>query len=209
MFFFQLTMNTHPCPLLLVYIPDSSSVLRTHKPMFSFQLSKMTYLSTQLLVYIPTQAPVHQSASSFSPLRFNLRTYLWTHLLVQVPKRPTYPKIYVPAHFDPFLQANHEDLPVDSTARPHTHRCNRFSSYLFILKLTFRLTTNADLSTHLFYYISTPTPPSHQFINLHVHFNFSRQRKILGFPSTHLLVRVPRNVPENEPTFSSLWLTSG
>ena len=63
----QLTMNTHPCPLLLVYIPDSSSVLRTHKPMLSFQLSKMTYLSTQLLVYIPTQAPVYQPASSFFP----------------------------------------------------------------------------------------------------------------------------------------------
>ena len=61
--------------LLLVSIPDSSFVLRTHKPirncvylfimMLSFQLSKVTYLSTQLLVYMPTEAPVHQPTSSF------------------------------------------------------------------------------------------------------------------------------------------------
>ena len=96
--------------------------------------------------------------------------------------RPTYPKINTPAHFDPFLQVNHEDLLVDSTARPHTHRCNRFSSQLFILKLSFRLTINTDLSTHLLYYISTPTPPSPRFINLYTHLNFSRQGKSSGLP---------------------------
>ena len=130
-----------------------------------------------------TRLHAHRAYLFYFPLRFNLRTYLRTHLLVHVPTDlPTYPKINVPTHFDPFLQVNHEDLPVDSTARPHTHRCNRFSSYLFILKLSFRLTINTDLSTHLLYYISTPTPPSPQFINLHAHLNFSRQGKSSGLP---------------------------
>ena len=75
--------------------------------------------------------------------------------------RRTYPNINVHVHFDAFLPAKHEDLPVDSTAHPHTHRCNRLSSYLFILKLSFRLTTNTYLSTHLQYYISTVPPPLH------------------------------------------------
>ena len=96
--------------------------------------------------------------------------------------RPSYPKIYVPAHFDSFLQVNHEDLLVDSTARPHTYRCNRFSSHLFILKLSFRLTIYTDLSTHLLYYIFTPTPPSPKFISLYAYLNFSRQGKSSGLP---------------------------
>ena len=113
----------YPCPLLLVCIPDSSSVLCTHKPirnwvylfimMLFFQLSKVTYLSTQLLVYMPTEAPVHQPTSSFFPLRFNLRTDLRTHLLVIVPTDLRTPKYM----------------------------------YLLILILSFRLTTKTYRST--------------------------------------------------------------
>ena len=110
--------------LLLVSIPDSSSVLRTHKPirncvylfimMLSFQLSKVTYLSTQLLVYMATEASVHQPTSSFFFfLRFNMHTYLWTHLLVHVPT----------------------DLPTPKYM------------YLLILILSFRLTTKTYRST--------------------------------------------------------------
>ena len=148
---------------------------------YAFLPAKINDLPVDSTTRLHTHTGTCSSACQFFfSLRFNLRTYLWTHMLVHVPKRPTYPKIYVPAHFDPFLQANYEDLPVDSTARPHTHRCNRFSSYLFILKLTFRQTTSTDLSTHILHYISTP--PSHQFISLHVHFNFSRQCKSSGLP---------------------------
>ena len=101
--------------------------------------------------------------------------------------RPTYPKINVPAHFDPFLQANHEDLPVDSTARPHTHRWNRFSFYLFILKLSFRQTTNTDLSTHLLYYISAPTP---SLTPVHRSTKFRLARQLIcwsAYPHAHLM----------------------
>ena len=142
MFFFQLATNTHTCLLLLVYIPDSSSVLCTHKPtrnwvylfimMLSFQLSKVDYVSTQLLVYMPTEAPVHQPTSSFFP--FGLTCARTCELICWSMYPQTYlPKINVPVHFDPILQANHEDLPVDSTPRPHTHRWNRF----FILPVHF------------------------------------------------------------------------
>ena len=106
--------------------------------------------------------------------------------------RRTYPNINVPVHLDAFLPAKHEDLPVDSTAHPHTHRCNRLSSYLFILKLSFRLTTNTYLSTHLRYYISTVLPPPStppplhfsltQFINLHAQLNIFLQAKNARLP---------------------------
>ena len=110
--------------------------------------------------------------------------------------RRTYPNINVPVHFDAFLPAKHQDLPVDLTAHPHTHRCNRLSSYLFILKLSFRLTTNTYLSTHLQYYISTVPPPLHappstpppphfsltRFINLQAQLNIFLQAKNARLP---------------------------
>ena len=113
--------------------------------------------------------------------------------------RPTYSKIYVPAHFDPFLQANHEDLPVDSTARPHTHRCNRFSSYLFILKLSFRLTTNTDLSTHLLYYIFSPTP---SLTPVHQSTKFRLARQLIcwsAYPETYPKMNLPIHLDGSLP----------
>ena len=148
--------------------------------MLSFQLNKMTYLSNQLFLYMPTEVSVHH-LFIFLPvyhahLPANSSACPHTH-------RATYPKLNVAAHFDAFLPANHENLPVDSTARPHTHGCNRFSFYLFILKLSFRLTANTYLPTHLRHYISTaplpPPPHTHtlppQFTKLHAHFHFSVQ----------------------------------
>ena len=98
--------------------------------------------------------------------------------------RATYPKINVTVHFEDFLPANHEDLPVDSTARPHTHRCNRFSSYLFILNLSFRLTTNIYLPIILPIPPPPrpPPPPPPQQFTKHAHFNFSYQAKIARLP---------------------------
>ena len=88
--------------------------------------------------------------------------------------RAIYRKIDLAVHFDAFLPANHKNLPVDSTARPHTHGCNRFSTYLFILKLSFRLTTNTYLPIILHIH-SPPPPPPLQFTKLHDHLNFSVQ----------------------------------
>ena len=109
--------------------------------------------------------------------RFNMHTYLWTLRLVHIPTELPYPPKNVAVHFDAFLPANHKNLPVDSTARPHTHGCNRFSPYLFILKLSFRLTTNTYLSIILHIH---PRPP--QFTKLHVHLNFSIQAQNARLP---------------------------
>ena len=136
------------------------------------------------------------------------------------PKINTYPQINVAVHFDAFLPANHENLPVDSTARPHTHECNRF--FFFILPVHFetffqtnhniylpiilhihilssRLTTKTYFSIQLFLNISIDNNNSNNIL-----YSFQREIKAVvrshNYLSTHLLVYVPTDVPENKST---------
>ena len=145
MFLFRLTTKNHPCPLLLVYIPDSSSDLRIHRPirnwiyllimMLSFQLTKITYLSTQLLVYMTTHAPVHQPTCLFwyfhSDNRYGLPVRFATALL-------TYTGLpihqYIPIEFNlPFRQTTHSYMSTHLLVYIHTQVYPSINTYLFSL----------------------------------------------------------------------------
>ena len=179
--------------------------------MLSFQLNKMTYVSNQLFLYMPTEVSVHH-LFIFLPvyhahLPANSSACPHTH-------RATYPRLNVAAHFDAFLPANHENLPVDSTAHPHTHGCNRFSFYLFILKLSFRLTANTYLPTHLRHYVSTATPPPHTHTpflpsspSCMLILTFPFRLKMNAYLTTYLLGTT--YLPENESTCSAWWFNAG
>ena len=73
-----------------------------------------------------------------------------------------HPKINLPVYLHSSLSSNHKDLPVTTTTCIPADRCTRSGSYLFVLKLSIRLTVKIYLSTFLLLYISTYVPV-HQY----------------------------------------------
>ena len=112
------------------------------------------------LFYMSTDVPFHQytcsvhfSSSSF--FRHNLRNDLSTHILGYVHTNPPESKCTcLPSCFS----SNHKGLPVTTTTCLHAHRCTRSWPYVFIFRLSFRLTVKMYPFTVLLFYMSTDVP---------------------------------------------------
>ena len=133
-------------------------------------------------------------------LRINLCTYLWTHMLVHVPKRPTYPKCtYLLILILSFRQTRKTyrstqprvHIPIDATVFHPT--CSFWG-----LHSDKPLIPTCPLTCYTTY---PPPPLPHTSSSVYMFIlTFLVSVKVQACPSTHLLVRVPRDVPENEPT---------
>ena len=69
-----------------------------------------------------------------------------------------HPKVNLPVYLHASLPSNHKDLPVTTTTCVHAHRCTRSWPYLFIFRLSFRLTVKIYPFTVLLFYMSTDVP---------------------------------------------------
>ena len=169
----------------------------------------MTYLSIQLLAYIPTGTC--SSACQFVCFSFGLTCALTCELICwsMYPKDLPTPKFtYLLILILSFRQTRKTyrstqprvHIPIDATVFHPT--CSFWS-----------LHSDKPLipTCPLTYYPTYPPPPlPHTSSSVYMFIlTFLVSVKVQACPSTHLLVRVPRDVPENEPTFSSWWLTSG
>ena len=153
--------------------------------MVQWRVITKTYVSNQLVVYLSMDAPFPQNHLFISMLSFRLttNTHFSIQLFVYMPKDE-------PVHFDAFIPANHKYL--------HPHRWTCSSTYLRIFIFSFRLTLPVHFALALHIYTDLPV---HQ--DIPIEFSLPFRQSTQNYMSTHLLVRVPTDVPEYEPIFSS------
>ena len=143
-----------------------------------------------------------------------------------------YPKINLPDYLHASHSSNHKDLPVTTTTCVHAHRCTRSWPYLFIFRLSFRLTGKIYPPTFLLFYMYTDVPVHHYTcsvyffffgitctmtyqliywgtykqihlkINLPVYLHAPLSSNHKGYLSPQLLVYMPIDVPVHDPMCS-------
>ena len=144
-----------------------------------------------------TGVPVHHYTCSVYLFLFGITStfYLSTHLPGYV--HTDLPDFFLPVYLHASLLSNHKDLPVTTITCVHAHRSTRSLPYLFILIISFRQT----IWTYLPLACSSKYSEIYLFINqpfnLCVFFTWLYMHTYL---STHLLVCVPTDPPENECT---------
>ena len=72
-----------------------------------------------------------------------------------------HPKVNLPAYLHASLSSNHKCLPVTTTTCVPAHSCTRSWPYVFIFRLSFRLTVKIYPFTVLLFYMSTDVPVHH------------------------------------------------
>ena len=106
----------------------------------SFRLTVKIYPSTFALFYMSTDAPVHQYTCSVYFLFFHITCAMTFQLICWGTYTQIHPKVNVPVYLHASLSSNHKGLPVTTTTCVHAHRCTRSWPYVFIFRLSFRLT---------------------------------------------------------------------
>ena len=137
-------------------------------------------------------------------------------------------KVNVPVYLHASLPSNHKGLPVTTTTCVHAHRCTRSWPYVFIFRLSFRLTGKIYPFTVLLFYMSTDVPVHHYtysvcsfffgvtctmtfqliywgtYTQIHPKINLPVYPSSNGkdYLSSQLLVYLPIDVPVHDPTCS-------
>ena len=150
------------------------------------------YLFITILFCMSTDVPVHHYTCSvyffFFGILFNssLGTYPQVHPKINLPVYP---------HASPLPK--NKDLPVTTTTCVPALLCTRSWPYLFIFRLSFRLTVKIYPSTFPLFYMSTDVPV-HQY-TCSVYF-FIFRHNLRNDLSTHLLGYLHTDPPGNRLT---------
>ena len=107
---------------------------------FLFRLTAKIYPLTFLLLYMSTNVPAHQYTFQFICSFSEQLPFNSSNGVTRI-----YPKINVPVYLHASLLSSHLSYLA--------HRCTCSSTYLFIVMLSFQITTKIYLSTHLLFYI--------------------------------------------------------
>ena len=115
-------------------------------------------------LYVSTDVPstIHQFTCSVYFFCFGITCTVTFQLIYWGTYTEIHPKINLPVYLHSSLSSNHKDLPVTTTTCVPADRCTRSGPYLFILKLSHRLTVKIYLSIFLLLCISTYVPV-HQY----------------------------------------------
>ena len=124
----------------------------------SFRLSVKIYPSTFPLFYMSTDVPVHQYTCSVQFLFFGITCAMTFQLIYWGTYTQIHPKVNLPVYLHASLPSNHKGLPVTTTTCVHAHVCTRSWPYVFIFRLSFRLTVKIYPFTVLLFYMSTDVP---------------------------------------------------
>ena len=144
-----------------------------------------------LPVNISTALNVHRCTCSVYLFLFGITSTVTFQLIYWGTYTQIYPKIKLPVYLHASLLSNYKDLPVTTTTCVHAHRSTRLLPCLFIWIISFRQTICTYLScSQIYLFINQP-------FNLCVFFTWLYMHTYL---STHLLVCVPTDPPENECT---------
>ncbi len=128
----------------------------------SFRLTVKIYPSTFPLFYMSTDVPFHQYTCSVYFLFFGITCAMTFQLIYWGTYTQIHPKVNLPVYLHASLPSNHKGLPVTTTTCVHAHRCTRSWPYVFIFRLSFRLTVKIYPFTVLLFYMSTDVPV-HQY----------------------------------------------
>ena len=160
-----------------------------------FLITVKIYLSTFLLFYRSTDVPVHHCTCSVYFLFFGISCSMTFQLIYWGINTQIHPKINLPVYPHAFPSSN-KDLPVTTTTCVPAHRCTCSWPYLFIFRLSFRLTVNIYPSTFLLFYMSTDVPV-HHCTCLFILFRHNMH----SYLSTHFLLNSSTGVPTNRSTW--------
>ncbi len=110
------------------------------------------------LFYMSTDVPFHQYTCSVHFIFFGITRAMTFQLIYWGTYTQIHPKVNLPVYLHASLPSNHKGLPVTTTTCVHAHRCTRSWPYVFIFRLSFRLTVKIYPFTVLLFYMSTDVP---------------------------------------------------
>ena len=126
-----------------------------------FLITVKIYPSTFLLLCMSTDVPVHHYTCSVCFLFFGITCTVTFQLVCWGNYTQIHPKVNLPVYVHASLPSNHKDLPVTTTTCIPAHSCTRSWPYLFIFRLSFRLTVKIYPPTFILFYMYTDVPVHH------------------------------------------------
>ena len=126
-----------------------------------FLITVKIYPSTFLQFFMSTDVPVHHYNCAVHLFFFGIACTMTFQLVYWSTYTQIYPKLNLPAYLHVSLPSNHKDLPVATTTCVPTHSYTRSWPYLFIFRLSFRLTVKIYPSTFLLFYMYIDVPVHH------------------------------------------------
>ena len=144
-----------------------------------------------------TDVPVHHYNCAAYLFFFGITCTMTFQLVYWGTYSQIHPKINLPVYLHASPPSNHKNLPVTTTTCVPAHSCTRSWPYLFIFRLSFRLTVKSYPSTFTLFYLYTDVPDHHYTCS--VYFFFFRHNMHNDL-STHLLRYLQTNPLENKST---------
>ena len=161
-----------------------------------FLITVRIYLSTFLLFYMSTDVPVRHYTCSVYFLFFGIPCTMTFQLVYWGIYTQIHQKINLHVYPHAFPSSNNKDLLVITTTCVPAHRCTRSWPYLFIFRLSFRLTVKIYPSTFVLLYMYTNVPV-HHCTCLFILFRHNMH----SYLSTHFLFNSSTGVPTNRSTW--------
>ena len=126
-----------------------------------FLITVKIYPSTFILFYMSTDVTVHHCNCAVYFFFFGITCTMTLQLVYWGTYTQIHPKLNIPVYLHASLPSNHNDLPVTTTNCVPAHSCTHSCPYLFIFRLSFRLTVKIYPSTFILFYMYTDVPVHH------------------------------------------------
>ena len=142
-------------------------------PVYFHTVSLITvkiYPSTFLLFYVSKDVPVHHHNCAVYFFFFGITCTMTFQLVYRGTYTQIHTKLNLPVYLLVSLPSKHKDLPVTTTTCVPAHSCTRSWPYLFIFRLSFRLTVKIYPSTFILFYMYTDVPVHHYTCSVYFFF---------------------------------------
>ena len=126
-----------------------------------FLITVQIYPSTFLLFYMSTDVPFHHYNYAVYFFFFGITCTMPFQLVYWGTYTQIHPKLNIPVYLHASLPSNHNDLHITTTTCVPAHSCTHSCPYLFIFRLSFRLTVKIYPSTFILFYMYTDVPVHH------------------------------------------------
>ena len=135
-----------------------------------FLITVKIYPSTFLLFYMSTDVPVLHYTCSVYFLCFGITCAMTFQFIYWGTYTQIHPKVNLHVYPHASLSSNYKGLPVTTSTCVHAHRGTCSWPYVFIFRLSFRLTVKIYPFMVLLFYMSTDVPVHHYTCSVYFFF---------------------------------------